>query len=219
MCGRRARQKRLRMLLPLVIAAGAFLGGCGQMAGNGDSSRASTAKVAIDLAHPTFESVSELASASDVVVIGRLGAVVARLVDNGGEPQQGTPGGLPMVFNTFSVDKVLRGQVPDDVITIARVDLDMVRYDDASDIRSGSLIMLFLKLRPAAEHRYLAQVPGTFYVVTTSSDNGVIDIVGSTAQARSLQLRSVTPGGKRAADGAKLSAALSSIEGAASSSP
>lgn len=200
----------------LAVAAAAQLSACGEDRPSSPSAVKASDKPSIEMAHATYASVEELASASDAVVLGRVGDVVAHVVDDGGEAQQGTPAGLPMVFNHFSVDKVVRGRVATGDITIGRVDLGVVRYDDMTSIADGASVLLFLKLRPAAQHTYMTEIPGPFYVVTTSSDNGVFDVSGGTARARSLEVRAVSVDGERPAPADdRLSVALKTVETAA----
>ena len=199
----------------LATATAMMIGGCS----SGVDRSAGSGRPVLDLSHPTYSSIQDLASASDVVVRGRIGPLVARVVDDGGESQQGTPAGVPMAFYSFSVDQVLRGQVPSRKVTVGVIDLNAVRYEDSTAIAAGAPVLLFLKLRPAAQHPYMTAVPGPFYVVTTSSDNGVLDVSGNQVQARSLQLRSVARTGTPAIDGARLFAPLTVVEGIVGKAP
>ncbi len=158
-------------LASLATVTALMVGGCA----SGSDRSPGSEKPLIELSHPTYTSIQDLASASDVVIRGRIGPLMARVVDDGGEPQQGTPAGLPMAFYSFSVDHVLRGQVPSQKVLVGVIDLNAVRYEDSTAITADAPVLLFLKLRPAAQHRYMTAVPGPFYVVTTSSDNGVLD--------------------------------------------
>ena len=118
-----------------------------------------------------YSSIERLSAASDLVVVGTVKEVVARELDYGSEgPGEGQRQGLPVVFYEVEVNETLRGKAGATVI-MAAPDVDEISMGgEATALRSGQQVLLFLVRGDA---------PGITaydnYYVTVSLDNGVFD--------------------------------------------
>ena len=118
-----------------------------------------------------YSSIERLSAASDLVIVGTVKEVVAREVDYGSEGTgEGQGPGLPVVFYEVEVNETLRGKAGATVI-MAAPDVDEISMGgEATSLRSGQQVLLFLVREDA---------PGITaydnYYVTVSLDNGVFD--------------------------------------------
>ena len=118
-----------------------------------------------------YSSIERLSAASDLVVVGTVKEVVARELDYGSEgPREGQRQGLPVVLYEVEVNETLRGKAGATVI-MAAPDVDEISMGgEATALRSGQQVLLFLVRGDA---------PGITaydnYYVTVSLDNGVFD--------------------------------------------
>lgn len=164
---------------------------CGLMSACGSLARESTPSGGSGDS-PIYASVSALARQSDAILVVEVGAVASREFDNGGDDSDGDPG-VPMVFWHAEVVDVLVGQwgeEPGEDIRLAWPDVDREPNQDRSRLSAGQVIVLFAKrLTPV-------DAPGidtqeVFYV-PLGGDNGVLDLEGHQATARSDALVSVS---------------------------
>ncbi len=151
----------------------------------------------IEADYAVHQSVSSLTYSSDVVVVGRVGSVVAREVDGGGDSENRPGVGLPMVFHHVEVTRTMSGS-PGRSVIVAWPDSRRVSMEGATPVSAGEELVLFLeRLSPA-------QAPGItsvrdFYV-PVSGDNGVFDVQSSdTVYPRSDEVLGLTSGGRTAA--------------------
>lgn len=191
-----------RTLAVLAALACGLLSACGSLAkesissgGSGDS--------------PVYASVSALARQSDAILVVEVGSVASREFDNGGDDSDGDPG-IPMVFWHAEVVDVLAGrsgEEPGEDIRLAWPDLDREPSQDRSRLSAGQVIVLFAKrLTPV-------DAPGidtqkVFYV-PLGGDNGVLDLDGQQATARSEALLSLS--GSEGETQGRLSAGMADI--------
>lgn len=163
----------------------ALVAACGQVSGS----------EVVSMDQPDFATVDALAKNSDAVVIGVIGDVVARERDGGGNPEisdEGRAVGLPMVFRSMSVTRVVGGNAPSRLV-VGWIDIDVVTLTDPlSRLEAGQKVVLFLR------HRAPGQAPGVADVsdfwVPISGDNGVMDVTASGYRARGAVLTGLTPG-------------------------
>lgn len=134
--------------------------------------------------YPVYASVEELVAASDLVVTGSVGEVVGRQT----EGSRGGSVGNPMVFYDFRVAEVLKGQSPLEMV-VGYVDLDKISMDEVSAVTAGQELMFFLRCLPDEQSPEI-DVVGDF-CIPLSADNGVFDVEGDTATARSELLVAV----------------------------
>ena len=146
-----------------------FFGGVDEKQSPGTSNGPGTS---VDMA--IYSSIEELSAASNLVVLGTVEGVVAREVDYGtSDPDERQGQGIPTVFYQVAVTETLRGQAGAMVI-VAAPDVEQVSMGgQATALRSGQEVLLFLKAEDA---------PGItaydHYYVTLRLDNGVFDRVG-----------------------------------------
>ena len=132
-------------------------------------------RTSVDMAF--YSSIEQLSAASDLVVLGTAGEVVAREIDYGtSDPDERQGQGIPTVFYRAAVTETLRGQAGATVI-VAAPDVEEVSMGgQATALRSGQQVLLFLKEQTAND------APGItaydHFYVTVNLDNGVFDRVG-----------------------------------------
>lgn len=168
----------------------------------------------VEADYPAFSSISELADQADLVVTGTVVDVLGREVDGGGEDEtvdaEGNPNGVPMVFYRFAVARVLGGVPSGEEIVLGWIDLDRVGMDGVSRIARGADTLLFLRHMPDADSPGVTSV-ADFYV-PVSADNGVFDVRGQVAAARSPLVERVSASSARNGQpGSRLEAPLEDI--------
>lgn len=149
-----------------------------------DSPQGSTAVVEAAIDSPSYPSVVALNENSDSTVVGTVGQLIGREVDDGGNSEDS--GGTPMAIYAVSVQRVLRGSAPDE-IAIAWLDASNVKAEPAvSKMVTGQQVVLWL------DHLSAVEAPGIDLVdevwVPIGGDNGVMDLEGQVATARSVHL-------------------------------
>ena len=187
-------------ILVVVSAAMLTLAACGS----------STPTVSMD--YPTDRTVNELDGVADVVVLGQVGDRTSTEYDNGGNEEvgdEGQPLGTPLAFYDFRVQRVLRGDLSEQSITVEWLDTSAISLKEPlSDLKKGQTVVMWL------QHLTTAESPGVTSVadfwVPVSGDNGVMDVASGKATARSEVLTGVEkPGQARLSIGADaLAAAL-----------
>ena len=111
-----------------------------------------TRRQTLDFVVEPYESIQELGANSDLIVRGHVGPVIARETDRGGDPEihlesgEKIPG-IPTAFVQFNTSDVMVGQLARPSITIATLDDAAVVSPDASPLREGQEVVLFLKAR------------------------------------------------------------------------
>ncbi len=139
-----------------------------------------------------YQSLDELATSSDLVVVGTVSGVAARAKDyRTADPNERTDyeragiTPIPIVFYEVAVSETLKGQHSDTVL-IWRIDTEQVVIADGlTPLGSGQKVLLFLKGRSLEEASPRLQFPGTSsaldqtYYITLGLDNGVFDVSDS----------------------------------------
>ena len=153
--------------------------------------------------HAIYSSATEAAAQSDAVFLGRMTGEIGRAevgtksVDGpsivpgpDGEP---TPvPGLPMVFYSFQVESVLAGDAPAREIVVGWLDEAKYQTDDLRPLGDGRVVLFLDSLSSSDWQPIDALIDGTFYIPVTGSDNGVMDVSGDVATARSADMTSLT---------------------------
>ncbi len=130
---------------------------------------------------PVYSSIEELSVASELVVLGTVAGVVAREVDYGtANPDERHGEGVPSVFYEVAVTETLRGEAGSTII-VGAPDVDKVLMSEATALRSGQEVLLFL-LEQTPEDAPGITAYDHFYV-TVSLDNGVFDRLGANSVA------------------------------------
>ena len=148
---------------------------------------ASATSVTTEVTYRAYYSVEELSQASDIVVLGDVGRVVARQVDFGGSGPGDADAGFPMMFVEFSVSEVWKGEAPANPLVVGVTDHDLVSVPSESALTEGQHLVLFLIYRSPGDAPGITAVRD-FYVVV-SSDNGTFDVSATEAQVRSPIVR------------------------------
>lgn len=122
-----------------------------------------------------YTGLEELSAASDAVVIGRVGPVVGREIDFGtAEMDERVGDGVAVVFYEVEVLEVLLGNVADTIV-VSGPDTEVITSLEATPLRSGERVVLFLAEQTTAE------APGItafgFFYTPLSLDNGVFDVI------------------------------------------
>lgn len=138
---------------------------------------------------PVYESVEALTTASDIVVLGTVGTVMARELDEGTADEVSPGAGIPMVFYGFDIEKTYRGDV-EGTIPLAWIDQQAAQGAESSRVEPGQRLLVF------AERLTDTEAPGiesfdVFYV-PTGTDNGVLDVEGTSVRARTQDLVGLT---------------------------
>ena len=151
-----------------------------------------TADVVVHFDYRAYYSVEELSQASDIVVLGDVGRVVARQVDSGGSPGD-ADAGVPMRFVEFSVSEIWKGEAPANPLVVGVTDHDLVSVPGESALTEGQHLVLFLIYRSPGDAPGITAVRD-FYVVV-SGDNGIFDVSATEAQVRSPVVRDLSVSG------------------------
>ena len=141
--------------------------------------------------YEVYPSVESLAAAADLVIEGRVGPVVLREVDRGGNPETDPKtgeksSGVPMAFSEVTVTNIVWASpriepLVGKTILVATVDTDLIVADQESPLSEGEQVVLFLRHRDPSTAPGLT--PDNFYV-PLSGDNGVFDLKDSVATPR-----------------------------------
>lgn len=125
---------------------------------------------------PVYSSIAELSAASDLVIVGTVREVVGRETDYGTSDPDSKSGrlGIPTVFHEIAVSETVRGEADSNII-VAGPDLNEIAIREATALRNGEDVLLFLK-RQTTEDAPGITAFHDFYV-TVSLDNGVFDRV------------------------------------------
>ncbi len=144
----------------------------------------------VEADYAVHDTVARLSATSDAVVVGRIGDVVSREIDGGGDDETQPGAGLPMAFYRVDVTRSLAGGAPRSVV-VAWPDPDQVRMEGATPVRKSQQLLLFLEHVGPGEAPGVTSV-GEFYV-PVSGDNGVFDVSSRGAvAARSDAVRGLT---------------------------
>lgn len=166
------------------------MSGCGQgTAGTTSTQGPASQRIQLDADYPSFPSVLALTSQADAVVVGRVTGILSRERDGGADQPESSGRGIPMVFYQFAVQEVIKGDVADRDISVGWIDLSLVTTPDVSAIEKSPAVLLFL------EHLTSVDAPGistvTDFFVPLGADNGVFDVSGDVATARSRIVQSL----------------------------
>ena len=160
-------------LIPSILGLAVLvLAACSTVAPTEPLERTQTAPNLSETADMTvYSSIEQLSAASDLVIVGTVKEVVAREVDYGSEGiWEGQGQGLLVVFYEVEVNETLRGKAGTTVI-MAAPDVDEISMGgQATALRSGQQVLLFLVRGDA-----LGITAYDNYYVTVSLDNGVFD--------------------------------------------
>lgn len=175
---------RTTIAAPAILAL-ASLAGCGSAGPGTYGADDAEPSVHTRVTYEAFESIRSLSVSSDVVVTGTVGDVLTRADDTGGNTATGA--GVPMVYYEFQIDRVLSNDKVDPVVVLGRLDADALGINEQTVVRAGQDLLLFLdRVAPTTESNNAVNA-GVVYT-TLSGDNGVLDISGDTATARSAVL-------------------------------
>lgn len=136
-----------------------------------------------------YQSLDELATSSDLVVVGTVSGVAARAedyrtadADERAEYERAGIDPMPIVFHEVAVSETLKGSHSDTVL-VWRIDTGRVTVAEGlTPLGSGQKVLLFLKERSLAEAAPRLQFSGTSiasdqtYYITLGLDNGVFDV-------------------------------------------
>ena len=139
-----------------------------------------------------YQSLDELATSSDLVVVGTVSGVAARAEDyrtadsdERADYERAGIDPIPIAFYEVAVSETLKGRHSDTVL-IWRIDTERVTVaEGATPLGSGQKVLLFLKGRSLAEATPRLQFSGTgitsdqTYYITLGLDNGVFDVSDS----------------------------------------
>lgn len=125
---------------------------------------------------PVYSSIAELSEVSDLVILGTIQGVVGRETDYGTSNSDNLSDrlGVPTVFYEVAVTETLRGEAGGNII-VASPDLDEIAIREATVLRNGEQVLLFLK-RQTTEDAPGITAFSDFYV-TVSLDNGVFNLL------------------------------------------
>lgn len=167
---------RTRSIAPVAVVLALMLAGCGSAeVSSGD--------------RPVYGSIEALSADSDAVVVGTVGGVLAREVDEGTADAESSDNGMPMVFYEITVEALLKGQVGDSM-ALASLDEDTAAEDGSSRVAPGDRLLLFVdELTPA-------EAPGIqsleLFYVPVGADNGVFDVTDGLVRARTTDVVGLT---------------------------
>lgn len=128
----------------------------------------------VELLAPSYDSIEELTSASDTVVVGTVKGVFSHLTSYG-KPEEKHTTGIPYVLYEVNVDEVLKGEVGN-TIFICELDPEQLSSESISALEANEQVTLFLQERMSKEWSYIDWPSDKFYV-TSSLDNSIFDIM------------------------------------------
>lgn len=142
--------------------------------------------IAHDMAIMPIRSMTELSASADVVLVGTVGEVRGRELDDGGEAGNM---GRPVVFFDLDITRSVRGPALASPIALGWYDLEERPVEGVSPLVPGEELLLFLERGDARTG------PGIdterVWYSPVGMDNGVFDVRGSDVVARSLVVQSV----------------------------
>jgi hypothetical protein len=127
--------------------------------------------------YETYESIEEMAAASDAVVVATVEAEILKWEDRGGDPEEieGVPvEGHPMALYEVTVTDSLGEVDPGPSLVLARTDVSRVR-GGPSALREGSEVLLFLELVTRDEAPGLPEGYDEVWVII-GGDGGIFDV-------------------------------------------
>lgn len=155
--------------------------GCGISTEGTDPGRASA-----EADYPVYESLDSLVP-SDFIGVVRIGRILSHEMDDGGAGE--AESGVPMTFWDGTVVDDFGAVDGLEDIVVGWPDLEKLSVDGRSQLEEGDVVVLFAtELTPKDAPGIHTQ--SRFYV-PRGGDNGVLDVVGDVATARSPALRSV----------------------------
>lgn len=160
---------------------------CGEATGPSGSSTptAQTTQTITEVDYEPYGTVESLSKVSDVVAIGTIGALAGKGLDTGGNDAKGA--GVPMLYYEFSVESVISGTNVPSRIVIAWLDGEALGITDQGTFSAGQKLILFLDRVSGSSAAAPQGAAGPRFVVL-SGDNGVLDVNGASAVARSNHL-------------------------------
>lgn len=130
---------------------------------------------------PTFASVAELTSNSDLVVVGSVEQVLEKF-----ESGSTSADAIPMLVYDLQVDEVLKGPNELRTVPLGYLDLDRIRTSDVSPIEPGQQLLLFLEQVTVGETAVIGSVSfDLIYVPVGGTDVSVFDVRDGLATPRS----------------------------------
>ncbi|MFE9247830.1 hypothetical protein [Streptomyces sp. NPDC007088] len=208
------------MLVSVAAASGMLSAACAPGGGTGGEGD-----------RPVYASVEELARASAGAFAVRIGRVVGRECDDGGEAREaegprGDAGAdcVPMVFREATVEAVvLKPSGPAGggraVAVPARVVLGGVEKEagggrgPVAALASGAHMVVYARRLSPADHPGIDSVTGDLWI-PTGGEQGLFDIEGKTVRARSALVTRLTARSP-ASDGGRLRATVGELRRAA----
>ncbi|MEV7681980.1 hypothetical protein AB0O64_26035 [Streptomyces sp. NPDC088341] len=201
------------------------------------TSEQSSGEHQIDADYAAYASVEELTEDSTGIFSVKIGEVVSRECDDGGDsvghggeptiseedhevdtepspsnsgpPPEGIEGGdspyadcLPMVFHQATIKAIIlpppvtRGTTPVPLgkLIVGSVDTDAVDMEGASPLTPGSYMVVYAEKLAGADHPGIDSVNGDLWI-PVGGEQGLFDVDGSTATARSSMVKSLYAGG------------------------
>ena len=135
---------------------------------------------------PVYDTVTALTERADLVVTGSPAEVVAREVDGGGNDESVDGSGTSTVFWSVRVDSVLAGDAVGEVV-VAWPEQGGDVAESATPVEAGQSLVLFLEQVSAGDAPGITSVDGFYLPV--GGDQGVFDVRGADAVARSPEVR------------------------------
>lgn len=162
-------QRRSGWATVLALTVSFLVGACGVAAPPATNVQRESAGGSIDM--PIYASIAELAAASDVVVVGTVGKVVAEEIDRGASGE-GRP--IPYTLYEVNVEEALKGE-PGGTVIVARSHPDQLPTEDVTKLQEGESVVLFLVRRSSQDWPSFKAFDQWY--LTVSLDNGVFDFM------------------------------------------
>ena len=173
--------------------------------GYGCASEREVSKPQYEFSRKLYNDAELMAKDSSAIVTGKLGPVVARTVDDGGQPN-GI--GVPTILYEFEVAAGSKGIDAPTKITIASVDTEEIDSSDAVSLITGNPYLFFLERVDKGDRGGLSGY-GTLYV-PVSGIAGIFEIKNGKAHAVDPEVQQVSGktepsvGGRMSTDPSKL---------------
>ena len=120
---------------------------------------------------PIYTSIAHLSEASDVVVVGTVGKIVAEEIDRGGSGE-GRP--IPYTFYEVNVKEALKG-APGGTVIVARIHPNQLPTGHVTKLQESESVVLFLIRRTSVDSPSIKAFDQWY--LTVSLDNGVFDSI------------------------------------------